>query len=441
MLSALRQAWKSGDLKKRLLYTLLIIVVFRVGSIIPVPFLDVRALQGFMGNLADGGAILAYFDTLSGGAFAQATLFAMSVQPYINSSIIMQLMSVAIPVLETLQREGEEGRKKITAITRVLTIFLGISQGFAYYVFLRNHTYGGTPIVKYVNGTEGVFAAFVIVSVFTAGTALMMWLGERINEKGIGNGVSILMFAGIVSRMPSLITRMIGYVYLAIENPEKYWFYYIFVPLFILIFLGMMWLIVFMNDAERRIPIQYAKRIIGRRMFDGQSSHLPLKIGLAGVMPIIFAGSILGLPSMINLFARPTGIMKAILDALSVNGIIYIVVYFALILMFAYFYVSISYNPIEIANNLRQSGGAVPGIRPGKPTSEYLSKVLSKVTLMGALFLAFIAIFPMFFAGLTPMGGLSTSGTSIVILVGVALETAKMIESQTMMRQYKGFLD
>jgi preprotein translocase subunit SecY len=441
MFKAIKQAWKTGDLKKKLLYTLMIMVVFRIGSIIPVPFLNIEALKGFMGNLADGGALLAYFDTLSGGAFAQATLFAMSVQPYINSSIIMQLMGVAIPALEALQREGEEGRKKIMAITRIVTIFLGITQGLAYYGFLRTHSYDGIPIVRYTQDFEGFFAALVILSIFTAGTALMMWLGERINESGIGNGVSVLLFAGIVSRMPTLIARITAYIYLAIENPEQFWIYYIFVPLFILIFLGMMWLIVFTNDAERRIPIQYAKRVVGRRMFDGQSSHLPLKIGLAGVMPIIFASSILSIPSMINLFARPTGLLKAFLDSFSVNGVIYTIVYFFLIIMFAYFYVSISYNPLEISNNLRQSGGAIPGIRPGKPTTEYLSKILSKVTLMGALFLAFIAIFPMFFASLTPMGGLSMSGTSIVILVGVALETVKIIESQVMMKQYKGFLD
>jgi preprotein translocase subunit SecY len=438
---SIKQAWKTGDLRKKLFYTIVIMVVFRIGSLIPVPFLDVYALKGFMGNLSDGGALLAYFDTLSGGAFAQATFFAMSVNPYINSSIIMQLMGVALPSLEALQREGEEGRKKINAITRIVTIFLGVTQGFAYYAFLRYHTFGGVPIVKYTNGFDGVFSAFVIVSVFTAGTALMMWLGERINEKGVGNGVSILMFAGIVSRMPTLITRIFAYIYLAFEDPAHYWMYFILVPICLLVFTGMTWLIVFMNDAERRIPIQYAKRVVGRKLFDGQSSHLPLKIGLAGVMPIIFASSILSVPSMINLFTSPTGWVKTFLDAFSVNGIIYTIIYFVLIIMFAYFYVSISYNPIEISNNLRQGGGAIPGIRPGKPTTEYLSKILSRITLMGALFLAFIAIFPMLFGAFVPMGGLFMSGTSIVILVGVALETVKLVKSQMMMRKYKGFLD
>lgn len=441
MIKTLRQAWKTGDLKQRLLYTVMIIIVFRLGSIIPVPFLNTEALKGFMGGMSGGSSLLQYFDTLSGGAFAQATLFALSVQPNINASIIMQLMGVALPYLESLQKEGEQGRKKITAITRVLTIILGISQGFGYYMLLRSNGYNGSSIIKYTTGWEGIFTAVVIISVFAAGTALMMWLGERINENGIGNGVSILMFAGIVSRMPALLKNMGVYLYFAATDPANFWVYYIYVPVFLLVFLGMMWLIVFMNDAERRIPILYAKRVVGRRMYDGQSSHLPLKIGLAGVMPIIFAGSLLMIPSMISLFVGSNGIWKAILEALSFGSWIYNVVYFALIIMFAYFYVSISYDPLEISNNLRQSGGAIPGIRAGKPTADYLSRVLAKVILMGALFLAFIAIFPMLFMQLIPMAGLSLSGTSIIILVGVALETVKILQSQTMMRVYKGFLD
>lgn len=441
MIRTLRQAWKQGDLKQRLLYTLLIIIVFRIGSIIPVPFLNTDALRGFMGTMSAGGSLLQYFDTLSGGSFGQATLFALSVQPNINASIIMQLMGVAIPYLEALHKEGEQGRKKIQAITRVLTIFLGIGQGLGYYFVLRSNSFYGIPIIKYTHGIEGFFAAFVILSVFAAGTALMMWLGERINESGIGNGISILMFAGIVSRMPSLLKNLGVYFYLAVVDTANCWKYYIYVPVFLITFLAMMWLIVYMNDAERRVPILYAKRVVGRRMFDGQSSHLPLKIGLAGVMPIIFAGSMLTFPSMINLFVGSNGILKAILNALSYGTWVYNVIYFALIIMFAYFYVSLSYDPLEISNNLRQSGGAIPGIRAGKPTADYLGRVLSKVVLMGALFLAFIAIFPNLFMQLIPMHGLQLSGTSIIILVGVALETVKMLESQTMMRVYKGFLD
>lgn len=429
------------DLRKRLLYTILIVTFFRLGAVIPVPFLDVNALKGVMGNLAEGGAILAYLDTMSGGAFAQATLFAMSLTPYINSSIIMQLMSVAIPALEALQREGEEGRKRLTAITRYLTIGLGIMQGVAYYTYLRNSNYGGVPIVKYTEGFEAIFVAVVIVSTFAAGTALIMWLGEQINVKGIGNGVSILLFAGIVSRMPTLITKLIAYVSFAIADPVNYGKYYVLVPIFILIFVFMMWIIVFMNDAERRIPIQYAQRTVGRKMYAGQNSHIPLKIGLAGVMPVIFASSILSIPTLITFFAKPTGFWKTVLEAFSVNGWIYMVMYFLFILMFAYFYVAITYNPVEMANNLRQSNGTIPGIRPGKPTADYLSKILSKVTLLGALFLAFIALFPIIFGRATGMNNLSLGGTSIIILVGVALETVKQLESQMMMKHYKGFLD
>lgn len=441
MFKTVAKAWKMPDLRTKLLYTIWIGVIFRIGSVIPVPFLDIEALKGVMGGLAEGGAILAYLDTMSGGAFAQATLFAMSLTPYINSSIIMQLMSVAIPALEALQREGEEGRKKITAITRYLTIALGIMQGTAYYMYLRNANYGGTPIVKYTQGPEALFVAVVIISTFTAGTALIMWLGEQINVKGVGNGVSILLFAGIVSRMPTLITKLVAYVTLAVADTANYGKYYALVPLYILIFVLMMWVIVFMNDAERKVPIQYAQKTVGRKMYAGQNSHIPLKIGLAGVMPVIFASSILSVPTLISFFVQPTGIWKTILDAFSVNGWLYMVMYFLLILMFAYFYVAITYNPIEMANNLRQSNGTIPGIRPGKPTADYLSKILSKVTLLGALFLAFIALFPLIFGRATGMNNLSLGGTSIIILVGVALETVKQLESQMMMKHYKGFLD
>lgn len=441
MIKTLISSWKVPELRKKLLFTVFIIIAFRIGSVIPVPFLNVEALAGMMGSLADGGAILAYLDTLSGGAFAQATIFAMSVSPYINASIIMQLMTVALPYLENLQKEGEEGRKKLTAITRYLTIVLGLMQGTAFYFYLRNGSYMGESIVRYTEGFSGVFAAIVIIMTFTAGTALMMWLGEQINDKGVGNGVSILMFAGIVSRMPSLIAKLTAYFMLAMEDSENFGKYYVFVPLFIIMFLFMMWIIVFMNDAERRIPIQYAKRTVGRKVYAGQNTHIPLKIGIAGVMPIIFATSILAIPNFINFFAKPTGWVKTILDSLSVNGTVYTIVYFFLIIMFAYFYVAITYDPVEMANNLRQSNGVIPGIRPGKPTSVYFGKILSKITLMGALFLAFVALLPIGFAAFTGMGNLSMGGTSIIIMVGVALETLKHLESQLMMKHYKGFLD
>lgn len=441
MIRTLINSFRVPELRKKLFFTLMIIIVFRIGSAIPVPFLDVNALSGMMGSLAEGGAILSYLDTLSGGAFAQATIFAMSVSPYINASIVMQLMTVALPALERLQKEGEEGRKKLMAITRYLTIGIGLLQGAGFYMYLRNGSYGGQPIVKYTDGLSGIFTAIVIICCFTAGTALMMWLGEQINDKGVGNGISILMFAGIVSRMPSLIAKLVMYFEMALNNPEHFGKFFVYVPVFVVMFFFMMWIIVFMNDAERRIPIQYSKRVVGRKMYAGQNSHIPLKIGIAGVMPIIFATSILWVPQMVNFFARPTGVMKTILDSLSINGPVYTAVYFFLILMFAYFYVAITYNPIEMANNLRQSNGVIPGIRPGKPTSDFLAKILSKVTLLGALFLAFIALLPIGFSNLSSMHNLSMGGTSIIILVGVALETVKQMESQLMMRHYKGFLD
>ena len=418
----------------------MIIIVFRIGSIIPVPFLNVDALAGMMGNLGESGAILTYLDTLSGGAFAQATIFAMSVSPYINASIVIQLMTVALPYLESLQKEGEEGRKKITAITRYVTIILALAQGTAFYLYLRSGSFEGQSIVRYTDGIEGIFVAVIIVLSFTAGAALMMWLGEQINAKGVGNGVSILMFAGIVSRMPSLIAQLVTYLSWAASEPKFFWKFYIYVPLFIILFLFMMWIIVFMNDGERRIPIQYAQRTVGRKMYAGQNTHIPLKVGIAGVMPIIFATSILAIPNFIRFFTKPTGIWKTILDSFSINGTVYTICYFFIIFIFAYFYVEITYNPIEMANNLRQSNGAIPGIRPGKPTADYFVKVLSKVTFMGALFLAVIALLPIGFTNLTGMQSLSMGGTSIIIMVGVALETVKQLESQLMMRHYKGFL-
>lgn len=437
MFKVMANAWKMADLRKKILFTLLIIVVFRIGSVIPVPFLDINALQSLMqSNLNNGNELFSMIDMLSGGAFAQATLLAMGVSPYINSSIIMQLLTVAIPPLERMAKEGEEGRKRIATITRYVTVVLGLIQGTGYYFYLLNN-----HITIYRKGPYAVFAAFIIVLAFTAGTALMMWLGEQINQKGIGNGISILLFTGIVARMPATINNLGIYFKNAMNNPNQFGQYFVYVPLFVLIFLAVIWVIVFMNDAERRIPIQYAKRVVGRKIYGGQSSHIPIKVALAGVMPIIFASSILQIPNIINAYVNPTGFWETVLDALSTGGWVYSVVYFLLIIMFAYFYVAIQYNPIEMANNLRQNNGTIPGIRPGKPTSDFISKILSKITLIGALFLAVIAILPIVFGALTRMHNMSLGGTSVIILVGVALETVKQMESQMMMRHYKGFLD
>ena len=443
MFKTIKNAWGIPDLRKKILFTLLIIVVFRFGATIPVPFLDVNALKGLMGTVNETGYALSYLDMLSGGAFANATMFAMGITPYINSSIIMQLLTVAIPPLERMAKEGEEGRKRIATITRYVTVALGLIQGTAYYFYLRNSTYQGAPIALYTSGWEQVFAAIVIILAFTAGTAMMMWMGEQINQKGIGNGISILLFAGIVARLPQTIRLLGQYLSAANQDPTNYGKYYFLVPLFVVLFLAVIWVIAFMNNSERRIPVQYAKRVVGRKMYGGQSTHIPIKVAMSGVLPIIFASSILSIPSTIQLFmgGNVTGFWKSFFDAFSSTGWLYSVLYFLLIIMFAYFYVTIQYNPIEMANNLRQNNGTIPGIRPGKPTSDFISKILSKITLIGALFLAVIALLPILFGAATGMHNLSLGGTSVIILVGVALDTMKQMESQMMMRHYKGFLD
>lgn len=437
MFNTLRNAWKIPDLRKKLLFTILIIVAFRFGSVVPVPFLNASALNELMQSVNESGTALGYINMLTGGAFSYATLFALGITPYINSSIIVQLLTVAIPALEKLAKEGEEGRKKIAAITRYVTVGLGLIQGTAYYFYLKN-----SGITVYSTGFSAVFTGIVIILTFTAGSALIMWMGEQINQYGVGNGISIILFAGIVSRLPSTCSQLWTYFKAALDHPSNYGKYFVFAPLFIVLFLAVIWIIVFMNDAERRIPIQYAKKVVGRKMYGGQSSHLPIKVTMSGVMPIIFASAILSIPSTIQLFVTPTsGFWKAFFNAFSSTGWLYSVLYFLFIIVFAYFYMSIQYNPIEIANNLRTNNGTIPGIRPGRPTAEFISKILAKVTLIGALFLAVIAIVPIIYGNITSMGRMSMGGTSVIIMVGVALETTKQIESQMMMRHYKGFLD
>lgn len=438
MLKTMINAWKIADLRKKILFTFFIIIVFRIGSVIPVPFLDIDSLKMLMENNSNNGnELFSMIDMLSGGAFAQATLLAMGVSPYINASIIMQLLTVAIPSLERMSKEGEDGRKRISKITRYVTVAIGLIQGTGYYVYLYNNR-----ITIYTIGASAIFAAFVIVFAFTAGTALMMWLGEQINQKGIGNGISILLFTGIVARMPATIGSLIQYFKNGMENPKgEYGKNLFYVPLFVVLFLAVVWVIVFMNDAERRLPIQYAKRVVGRKMYGGQSSYIPIKVALAGVMPIIFASSILQIPSIITAYITPTGFWEKFFKVLTPGGWVYSVIYFFLIIAFAYFYVAIQYNPIEMANNLRQNNGTIPGIRPGKSTADFISKILSKITLIGALFLAVIAILPIAFGNLTKMTHMYLGGTSVIILVGVALETVKQMESQMMMCHYKGFLD
>ena len=434
------------DLRKKLLFTLLIIIVFRIGSVIPVPFIDTQALQQAMEHSVNSGEssnMIGYLDTISGGAFSNATIFAMGITPYINSSIIIQLLCVAIPALERLSKEGEAGRKKIGAITRYVTVALGLIQGTAYFFYLLN---SGITTYGYGDGFNIVFTAIVIVLVFTAGTALMMWLGEQINKYGIGNGISILLFAGIIARLPNTVYLLTLYWQQGIGTGEQGTGqpqFFVFVILWVVIFLAVIWIITFMQDSERRIPIQYAKRVVGRKMYGGQSSHLPIKVALGGVLPIIFASSILSIPGTINLFLniKDDSFWGAFFKAFNSDSWIYIGLYFILILMFAYFYTTIQYNPVEMANNLKSNNGTVPGIRPGAPTAEYIKKILSRITLIGALFLAVIALVPLIYGKFTDMGRMSLGGTSIIIVVGVALETVKQLESQMMMRHYKGFLD
>lgn len=437
MFKTIRNAWSIPDLRKKILFTLLIIIVFRIGSVITVPFLDSSALATAMGGLAEGNTMLAYLNTLSGGAFSNATLFAMGITPYINSSIIMQLLCVAIPPLERMAKEGEAGRRKIGTITRYVTVGLGLIQGTAYYFYLKSKA-----VTVYNEGFDMWFTAIVIILVFTAGTAIMMWLGEQINSHGIGNGISILLFAGIVAQLPATISILGQYWSLGAQGQTQYYF---LVPLWVIIFVAVIWVITFMQDSERRIPIQYAKRVVGRKMYGGQSSHLPIKVALGGVLPIIFASSILSIPGTLNMLFFHIEDTKtfwgAFFAAFETSGWLYMVLYFLLIIMFAYFYTTIQYNPVEMANNLKSNNGTVPGIRPGAPTADYIRNILSRITLIGAMFLAVIALLPHIYGAATGMGQMSIGGTSIIIIVGVALETVKQLESQMMMRHYKGFLD
>ncbi len=439
MLQTLRNAWKVADLRKKILFTLLIIVIYRIGSAIPVPYLEQGTIQDWFNSTGDTGNFFNYLNMLSGGAFSKATLLCLSISPYINASIIIQLLTYAIPPLERMSKEGQEGRKKINRITRYTAFGIALFQGWAYYLTLKNSAHA----VKYTSGFSGIFAAAVIIGCFVAGSAFIIWLGDQINDKGIGNGISMILFAGIIARGPEAILYMIE----LLRTGEMR--YIIFVPVVIIIFILMIAFIIFMDNAERRIPIQYAKRVVGRKMYGGQNSYIPVKVAMSGVLPIIFAMSFMSLPSTLELFiarpTNPTGFWQnfyvGLLNWFSTDSIFYAVLYFLLIIGFNYFYVSMQYNPIEIANNLRQNNGGIPGIRPGKPTSDFIKRVLSKITLVGAIFLGIIAIFPIFFAKFSGISGIAMGGTSILIIVSVSLETVRTLESQMMMRHHKGFLE
>ena len=431
MFETWKNAFKQEDLRKKILSTLFIIFIFRLGSAIPTPFINPTALKSMVSGGAD---FLSYLNIMTGGGLEQANIFAMSITPYINSSIIIQLLTVAIPALERLAKEGTEGQKTIQKITRYTTFILAIMQAIGFY-FVMRRTSG---VLEYTTGFSGVFAAIVIVAVFTAGTAVVVWLGDRITEKGVGNGISIILFAGILSRGPAAFMQLAAWWQLGSSNPM----YYFLVPFIVLVFIAMIAFIVFMTDAERRIPVSYAKRVVGRKMYGGQNSHIPIKVNMTGVMPIIFAMSFLSIPNMIGSFAnvKEGGFWDKFFKLFQTNSWVYAVLYLLLIVAFNYFYVAIQYNPVEIANNLRKNNGAIPGIRPGKPTSDFIARVISKVTLVGAIFLGIIAVFPIVFSAITK-ANVSLGGTSILIIVGVALETMRQMESQMMMRHHKGFLE
>ncbi|HIY81051.1 preprotein translocase subunit SecY [Hydrogenoanaerobacterium saccharovorans] len=431
MLETLKNAWKMADLRAKLLYTGMILLLFRIGAAIPVPFLKPDILKTY---ISGDNNWLGYIDLLSGGAFSNSTLFALGISPYITASIVIQLLAVAIPALEQLAKEGEEGRKILNKYTRYCTVALGLLQSVAYYFLMRN--YGA---LTYTEGPAMYFSAVVIITSFLAGSMLVMWMGEQIDNKGIGNGISMILFAGIVSRASSMVNTVITELYLAINGIMKYWF---IVPFTLVLFLAAIVFIVIMTNAERRIPVQYAQRVVGRKMYGGQSTHIPIKVNMSGVLPVIFASSILSIPSTIAGFMNvdPDGIMGKILSVIRYDHWVYAVLYFFLIMAFNYFYISIQYNPMEIANNLRKNNGTIPGIRPGKPTAEFIARVVSKVTVVGGIFLAIIAIGPILLSQLMGIN-ISLGGTSIIIVVGVALDTVRQLESQMMMRHYKGFLE
>ena len=427
MIQTIRKAWGVPELRKKIMFTLLILVIYRIGSAIPVPYVNTEALRYYLDNM--GTTILGLYNVMSGGALAQATVFAMGIQPYINSSIIIQLLTVAIPALERMARDGgEEGKRKIQSITRYSTVAIAFLQALGYYFIMKRQLN--------ILTNDSVWAALVIIVSFVAGSSFLMWLGEQCNEFGVGNGISMILFAGIISRVPAMISTL----YSAILASTMHWAWVILILVGVLLLVV---LIVFVNDAERRIPVQYAKRQVGRKMYGGQSSSLPMKVNMSGVLPIIFAQSIATIPATIGAFlpAPEEGTFWAgVLDAIDSKSILYLVIYFVLIIGFSYFYATIQFNPVEISNNLKRNGGFIPGFRPGRPTSDFIAKVLSKITLFGAIYLGIVAILPLIADKFTAVN-LGIGGTSVIIVVGVALETVQALENQMVMRQYKGFLE
>ena len=427
MIQTIRKAWGIPELRKKIIFTALILLIFRIGNAIPVPYVDTGLLNDYINQLST--TVLGLYNVMSGGAFAEATVFALGVQPYINSSIIIQLLTIAIPALERLAREGgEEGKKKIQSITRYATVAIAILQGWGYYMLMKN--YG-------ILTNTGVWAALVIIASFIAGSSFVMWMGEQITEFGIGNGISIILFAGILSRVPAMVSSMVS----GLKAGTLAWWAAVLVVIGIL---ALIVLITWVNGAERRIPVQYAKRQVGRKMYGGQASTLPMKVNMSGVLPIIFAQSIAMIPSTIAAFCKQPEkgtFWYSFLNAIDTKSVLYMIFYFVMIIGFSYFYSTIQFNPIEISNNLKKNGGFIPGFRPGKPTADFIKKVLNKVTLFGAIYLGIVAILPLIIGKAVNNAALSIGGTSVIIVVGVALETVQALESQMLMRQYKGFLE
>ena len=425
MLQTLRNAWKIPELRKKLIFTVFILLIYRVGNVIPVPYIDVAALANYFDSVLSN-TILGLYNAMSGSAFSQATVFALGIQPYINASIIIQLLTIAIPALERMAKEGgEEGKKKLARITRWTTVGLGLLMGWAYYVMLTNYEASyGLAIVE-----KGFLPGLVVVLTFTAGSALVMWLGEQITEFGIGNGISMILFANIVSGIPGMVGRLFGLV----------WWQILIVVVGVA---ALILFIIFINDAERRIPIQYAKRVVGRKVYGGQNTNLPIKVSMSGVMPVIFAQSICSLPATICAFVPGWTEGFWYEHFWSASSWMYAFMYFLMIFFFSWFYSTIQYDPVEIANNLKKNGGFIPGFRPGKPTAEFIQKVINKIVVFGAIYLGIVALLPIVAGNLMDgVRNLAIGGTSVIIVVGVALETVKALEAQMLMRHYKGFLD
>ena len=432
MFDTFRNAWKIPELRKKILFTLMILVIFRLGCAISVPYVNVDALELFR-QLGGSGNMLDYLNMMSGGALSQCAIFALSVSPYINASIIIQLLTVAIPALERLSKEGEEGRRKLTRITRYTGAGIGVAMSIGYYMVLRSW-----GVLAYNTGWQAWFSAVVIVLSFAAGSQLLTWMGEQIDAKGIGNGVSLLIFVGIISRWSSVINSVQTLLGEAADGKPQYYF---ILPLIVVLAVVAVVFVVILTNAERRIPVQYAKRVVGRKMYGGQASHIPIKVNMSGVMPVIFASTLCSIPNMIGSLLQVKGTFwVTFFEVFNYNSALYAIIYLLLILAFNYFYVAIQYNPVEIANNLRKNNGAIPGIRPGKPTSDFITKSLSKITLIGAVFLGIVAVMPIVLGNLTGVS-IQLGGTSLLIVVGVALDTGRNMESYMLMRHHKGFLE